>query len=85
MSSISIATKGIEAVLLGLDGSEGRTTGGAESNSSKSRRRGRGSKYKKATIDPVIPRAIIGQNRPVERLALFFLRVLFLDERDLNI
>ncbi|MBW2080326.1 MAG: hypothetical protein JRI27_05125 [Deltaproteobacteria bacterium] len=72
-------------MLLDLDGSEGRTTCGAESNSSKSRRRGKGSKYKKATIDPVIPKAIIGHNRPGERLALFFLRVLFLGKRDLNI
>ncbi len=91
MSSISIATKGIDAVLFGLDGLEGRETGGAESNSSKGGRTfgpvssGRGSKYKRATIAPVIPKAIIGHNRRGERLVRFFLRVLFLDERDLAI
>ncbi len=91
MSSISIATKGIEVVLLGLDGSEGRTTDGAESNSSKGGRTfgpepcGKGRRYKRATIAPVIPKAIIGHNRRGERLMRFFLRVLFLDERDLAI
>lgn len=73
----------------GLDVLGGRETGGAESNSSKGGRTsgpvpgGRGSKYKRATTAPVIPRTIIGHNRPGERLAIFFLRVLFLDERDL--
>jgi len=91
MSSISIATTGIEAVLFGLDGLEGRETGGAESNSSKGGRTfgpvscGKGRRYKRATIAPVIPRAIIGHNRRGERLVRFFLRVLFFDERDLAI
>jgi len=89
MSSISIATKGIEVVPLGLDGLERWETGGAESNSSKGGRTsgpvpgGRGSKYKSAATAPVIPKAIIGHNRPGERLELFFLRFLLLDERDL--
>ena len=84
MSSISIATKGIGALSV-LDGSEGRTTGGAESNSSKGRRKGRGSKYKKAIIDPIIPSAIIGQNRPRGRTIPLFLRIFLLEDRDLTI
>lgn len=91
MSSISIATKGIEAVLFGLDGLEGLETGGTESDSSNGGWTfgpvpcGRGSRYKRATIAPIIPKAIIDHCRRGKRLVRFFLRVLLLDERDLDI